>query len=92
MFGIDSLMELPVVQVRGENGEKIDVSPDVTLRATENDSPDTHDTDVRDGDTENADDTGSDAADAEIHYGAVSSEDSTAEQSAKDTPFALPLD
>ena len=92
VFGIDSLMELPVVQVRGENGEKIDVSPDVTLRATENDSPDTHDTDVRDGDTENADDTGSDAADAEIPYGAVSSEDSTAEQSAKDTPFALPLD
>ncbi len=92
VFGIDSLMELPVVQVRGENGEKIDVSPDVTLRATENDSPDAHDTDVCDGDTENADDTGSDAADAEIPYGAVFSEDSTAEQSAKDTPFALPLD
>ena len=92
VFGIDSLMELPVVQVRGENGEKIDVSPDVTLRSTENDSPDAHDTDVCDGDTENADDTGSDAADAEIPYGAVFSEDSTAEQSAKDTPFALPLD
>ena len=35
VFGIDSLMELPVVQVRGENGEKIDVAPDETLLAAE---------------------------------------------------------
>ncbi len=35
VFGIDSLMELPVVQVRGENGEKIDVAPDETLLVAE---------------------------------------------------------
>lgn len=94
VFGIDSLMELPVVQVRGENGEKIDVSPDATLLEAENDTPDANaeSSDIHDGADGNADDTDIDESDAVVPPGAVSTESSLSEESAEATSFALPMD
>ncbi len=98
VFGIESLMELPVVQVRGENGEKIDVAPDVTLLDTESNTPDadTENTSVGDGDTGNMvanaasrDELGTehDVSDTgTILSGTLSTETSEA------TPFTLPTD
>jgi len=31
VFGLSSLQELPSVQVRGENGEKVDIAPDTSF-------------------------------------------------------------
>ena len=41
VFGLSSLRELPSVQVRGENGEKVDIAPDTSfLESSSADTPD----------------------------------------------------
>ena len=85
VFGIDSLMELPVVQVRGENGEKIDIAPDETILAAADTVPDaTVDSMAEESGTDSetgSDDTGDSPAEEMQLAGAVT-----------DADFALPED
>lgn len=84
VFGINSLMELPAVQVRSENGEKIDIAPDISLLETDRETADTI---VHIEDTAEYSETGS-PNDTE----AIKKETSVSSEDGTNSSFSLPED